>query len=53
MDTIRTMLAIFVHNKWPVYQMNVNSTFLNGHLEEEVYVEHPQGYEITGKENKV
>jgi hypothetical protein len=52
MDTVRTVLAIVVQNRWPVYQMDVKSTFLNGHLEE-VYVEQPQGYEVPRQENKV
>ena len=53
MDTARTVLAIAVQNKWHVYQMDVESTFLNGYLEEEVYVEQPQGYEVPGQEHKV
>jgi len=48
MDTIRTIFAIAAHNKWPMYQMDAKSTFLNGYLEEEVYVEQPQSYEIPG-----
>ena len=53
MDTIRTVLAIAAQNKWPVYQMDVKSTFLNGYLDEEIYVEQPQGYKVLGQEHKV
>ena len=46
MDTVRTVLAIIAKNKWHVYQMDVKSTFLNGYLEEDIYVEQLQGYEV-------
>ena len=39
MDTVRTILAIAAQNKWHVIQMDVKSEFLNGYLEEKVYVE--------------
>jgi hypothetical protein len=33
--------------------MDVNTAFLNGVIEEEVYIEKPQGFVINGKESHV
>lgn len=52
-DTIRTIIAIAAQRGWKVSQFDVKSAFLNGELQEEVYVEQPHGFEIEGLENKV
>ena len=44
MTTTRTLLAIAAAKKWKLYHLDVKNTFLNGDLEEEIYVEQPQGY---------
>lgn len=52
-DTIRMILALAAQNGWCVYQLDVKSAFLHGELNEDVFVEQPQGYEKKGEEHKV
>ncbi|KAG1337790.1 Retrotransposon protein [Cocos nucifera] len=52
-DTIRTILAVAAQNGWQVFQLDVQSAFLNGDLEEVVYVRRSEGFEIKGKKEKV
>ena len=53
METIRLLISQAAQFKWPIFQMDVKTTFLNGVLEEEVYVEQPLGYMKAGEEKKV
>jgi hypothetical protein len=53
LGTVRTLLAITAQHKWKIYQMDVKSTFLNGFLEEEVYVDQPLGFEVQEQPAKV
>ena len=53
MKTIRTVLAIAAQMELQIFQLDVKAAFLNGELEEEVYVEQPLGYVQKGKEDKV
>ncbi|GAU51495.1 hypothetical protein TSUD_413780, partial [Trifolium subterraneum] len=53
METIRLVTAITNINDWPMYQMDVKSAFLNGPIEEEVFVTQPPGYKVKNQENKV
>ncbi|KAL8126439.1 hypothetical protein AgCh_013647 [Apium graveolens] len=45
LEAIRIFLAFDTHSNFKVYQMDVNSVFLNGELEAEVYVQQPPGFE--------
>jgi hypothetical protein len=51
--SIRVVLSIATVMKWKVHQMDVKTTFLNGVIEEEVYVEQPQGFETHDRETHV
>ncbi|KAL8133822.1 hypothetical protein AgCh_009038 [Apium graveolens] len=44
-EAIRIFLAYASHANFKDYQMDVKSSFLNGDLEEEVYVSQPPGFE--------
>lgn len=49
--SVRTLLAIIATSIWPLAQMDIKNSFLNGELKEEVYMSPPPGY--TCSINKV
>ncbi|KAI5348631.1 hypothetical protein L3X38_001518 [Prunus dulcis] len=53
LDTIRTLIALAAQKGWKLWQLDVKSAFLNGVLEEEVYVDQPDGFVVNGDEDKV
>ena len=53
LDTIRLVLALPAQKGWKVYHLDVKFSFLNGVLQEEIYVEQPEGFIIPGQEEKV
>ena len=53
MEGVRTLLAYAAYKGFKVYQMDVKSSFLNGILEEEVYIEQPEGFADEKNRDKV
>lgn len=53
LETIRLLLALSAKNGWEVHHLDVKSAFLNGSLQEEVYVLQPEGFEKKNQEHKV
>jgi hypothetical protein len=44
LEDIRMFLAFASYKSIKVYQMDVKYAFLNGNLEEEVFIEQPKGF---------
>nr|GEX76290.1 retrovirus-related Pol polyprotein from transposon TNT 1-94 [Tanacetum cinerariifolium] len=44
LEAVRIFIAYVAHKSFPIYQMDVKTTFLNGPLKEEVYVAQPDGF---------
>ncbi|WVZ58555.1 hypothetical protein U9M48_008818 [Paspalum notatum var. saurae] len=53
MTTIRVLLSLAVSYGLIIHQMDVKTAFLNGELEEEIYMEQPDGFVVKGQESKV
>nr|GEY63909.1 zinc finger, CCHC-type [Tanacetum cinerariifolium] len=51
--TIRLLLALAAIHNLVIHQMNVKAAFLNGDLDEEVYMKQPEGFVMPGNEHKV
>jgi hypothetical protein len=51
--SIRTIIALAAKMKWKLHWMDVKTTFLNGVIEEEVYIEQPQGFEVEDMKSHV
>jgi hypothetical protein len=52
-SSIRSILALSAQMGWCIHQMDVKTTFLNGIIEEEVYIEQPEGFETFDRESHV
>ncbi|GKG09829.1 retrovirus-related pol polyprotein from transposon TNT 1-94, partial [Tanacetum coccineum] len=44
LEAVRIFVTYAAHKSFPIYQMDVKTSFLNGSLKEEVYVAQPEGF---------
>ena len=52
-DSLRIIMTLVAHFDFDLHQMDVKTTFLNGNLEEEVYMKQPKGFSFSGGEHLV
>jgi hypothetical protein len=53
LEAIRLLLALVAEEGWQVHHMDVKTSFLNGDLQEEVYVHQSPGFIHFRQEHKV
>ena len=51
--SIRSIIAIASTMGWKLHQTDIKTAFLNGIIEEEVYIEQPKVFVVHGKESYV
>ncbi|GKC72284.1 zinc finger, CCHC-type containing protein, partial [Tanacetum coccineum] len=51
-STIRLLIAMTLTHNLIIHQMDVKTDLLNGDLDEELYINQPQGFIMPGNENK-
>jgi hypothetical protein len=50
-DSFRIVMALVAHFDLELHQMDVKTAFLNGDLDEDVYMTQPEGFVVEGKEH--
>ena len=53
LNSIRVLLSIAANLDWPLFQFDIKNAFLNGDLDEEIYMRIPPGFENEVNNGKV
>ncbi|XP_077232489.1 uncharacterized protein LOC143869816 [Tasmannia lanceolata] len=52
LKSIRILLAIAVHYDYEIWQMDIKTVFLNGNIQEDIYMVQPEGFDAAGEDNQ-
>ena len=52
-ESLRSLIAIAAQKDLQLHQLDVTTAFLNGQLEEEIFMKQSEGYVIKGKEHMI
>ena len=52
-ESFRSLIAVAVQKRLKLHQLDITAAFLNGHLEEKVFMKQPEGFVVEGKEDLV
>lgn len=52
-DSFKIFMALVTHYNLKLHQIGIKMTFLNGNLEEKIYINQPEGFEKKEKKNLV
>ena len=52
-DSLRIIMALVAQYDLELHQMDVKTAFLNGDIEEEIYMDQPEGFSIEEKDHMV
>jgi len=52
-ETVHLILAMAALENWVAYGLDVRNAYLYGELDEEIYMEQPEGFRVPGKEDFV
>ena len=47
LNSVRVIMSLVANLDWPLHQLDIKNAFLNGELEEEVYMKIPPGLETS------
>ena len=53
LKSIRILLSIAAALDYEIWKMDVKTAFLNGKLDEVIYMDQPEGFKVSGQEGKV